>query len=200
MNSDLLNYSSLVSIIIAYLLGSFSSAIIIARVMGLSDPRLSGSKNAGATNMNRLYGKYPAILTLLLDSLKGVFSLLVAQFLNLSLTAQILTGLFVILGHIYPIFFSFKGGKGVATFIGVLLAFYYPSFILFTLSWFVVAKVFKISSLSALIASLINLLAFWLFFDFDLSVQFLISLITLLIFYTHRENIQRLFLKQEASN
>ena len=187
-------------LVLAYLLGSLSSAIIIAKLMHLPDPRLAGSKNAGATNMHRLYskkhGKRPAILTLLLDALKGVIAVGIAQLLGLDLFWQMFCGVSVIFGHIYPIFFGFKGGKGVATFLGVLLVFYYPSFLVFVVCWLIIAKVFKVSALSALISCLIHLAVFIFIFDFDNSINWTLAFLSAILFYTHRQNIASMLSKK----
>ena len=138
---------------VAYLLGSISSAIIVCRLMGLPDPRGEGSGNPGATNVMRIGGKKAAAITLLGDMLKGLIPVLLAQALNvgpLILSAVVLAAF---LGHLYPIFFGFAGGKGVATSFGVLLGANWMVGLAVLLTWYAVYKLFKISSLSALVGA-----------------------------------------------
>ena len=111
---------------LAYLLGSVSTAIVVCRLMGLPDPRTEGSNNPGATNVLRIGGKKAAALTLAGDSLKGVIPMLACHLLGVSVLAFALAGLAVFLGHLYPVFFGFKGGKGVATALGVQFGLYWP--------------------------------------------------------------------------
>jgi glycerol-3-phosphate acyltransferase PlsY len=132
----------------AYLIGSVSAAIITCRIMGLPDPRSSGSKNPGATNVLRLGGKKAAIITLLGDLIKGLLPVLVAQLMQLDMSIIALTGLAAFLGHLYPVFFGFQGGKGVATALGVYFGIAWQAGLLFVAVWLVVASISRISSLS----------------------------------------------------
>lgn len=180
----------------AYLIGSISSAIIACKILNLPDPRTQGSNNPGATNVLRIGGKKAAAITLIGDGLKGATPILIAHYLALDTLEMTILILAAFLGHVYPIFFGFKGGKGVATFLGALLALNYLVGISFALTWIFVAKVLKISSLSALIATLLTPIYFYLIIG-NLVATYAIILICLWIFYTHRSNIKRLFNHQE---
>jgi glycerol-3-phosphate acyltransferase PlsY len=175
----------------AYLLGSVSSAIVVCRLMGLPDPRTQGSNNPGATNVLRFGGKRAAAITLLGDSLKGLLPMLAGHLLGLGPTGLAAVGLAAFLGHLYPVFFGFQGGKGVATALGVQLGLYWPIGLSVAAIWLFVAKVLKISSLSALISMALAPLIVWIFWPEPALVggQFLISL---LLFWRHRTNIRNL--------
>jgi glycerol-3-phosphate acyltransferase PlsY len=182
-----------VMLIIAYLLGSLSSAIIVCKLAGLPDPRTTGSGNAGATNVLRISGgkKYLAIVVLIGDVLKGVIPVLLAMLIGINHFALGLIGLAALVGHIFPIFFKFHGGKGVATFLGVILVIS-PVLCLITIAvWIAVAIVTRYSSLSSLIAATVaTLLSPWLAGDFSFFIPIL--LMTLLLFWRHMDNIVRL--------
>ncbi len=180
-----------VILIFAYLIGSISSAIIICKLFKLPNPRTLGSKNPGATNVLRIAGKKPAAIVLLFDGLKGAAPVLVAQYLEFSLFNAAFVALGAFLGHVYPIFFGFKGGKGVATFLGGLLALDYLSGLGFGLTWLLIAKVLKVSSLAALIATLLTPIYFYLSTQ-NTAATYIISTICLWVFYTHKSNIQRM--------
>ena len=182
--------------ITSYLAGSLSSAIIVCRVSGLPDPRTQGSGNPGATNVLRFGGKKIAAIVLLSDGLKGAIPVLFASYQGLTLFEICLVAFFTFLGHVYPVFFHFKGGKGVATYLGALIAVNYLAGLIFSLIWLLVAKVLKISSLAALIATALSPFYFYLITG-DLKSTLIISLISLFIFYTHRGNIKRLINKDE---
>ena len=177
--------------IFGYLFGSISSAIIIAKIFQLPDPRSEGSNNPGATNILRLGGKLPAILTLLGDALKGFIPVIAAKSFNSPDIIVGLTGLLAFAGHCFPCFFGFKGGKGVATAIGVFFGFHVLSGISFLAIWLTMAFITKYSSLSALIA--IALAPIYIFFITD---KFWLSAFAILIgiytFWRHKDNIQRL--------
>lgn len=183
--------TAILLVVLAYLLGSVSSAIIVCRLMGLPDPRTQGSNNPGATNVLRIGGKRAAAITLLGDSLKGLIPLLLAHALDLGPPALAATGLAAFLGHLYPVFFGFQGGKGVATALGVQFGLYWPLGLCVAAIWLFVAKVLKISSLSALVS--MGLAPFLLWFLWDdpwlITMQVLISLI---LFWRHKRNIQNL--------
>ena len=183
-------------LIVSYLIGSISSAIIISKALGLPDPRTQGSKNPGATNVLRLGGKKIAAFVLLFDGLKGAVPVFIGVYYGFGLTALTLTALCAFLGHVFPVFFRFRGGKGVATYIGGLVAINFLAGLIFSIIWLVVAKVLKISSMSALIATALSPFYFYLITG-DMESTLIIGLISLLIFYTHRDNIKRLINKEE---
>src|SRR5512145_106507 len=143
-------------VLVAYLLGSLSTAIILCRLMGLPDPRTQGSGNPGATNVLRFGGKKLAAFTLLGDMLKGLLPVVVASFITDNATVLALVAMAAFLGHLYPVFFGFRGGKGVATALGVLLGLSWQVGLAVLVTWVVMALVFRISSLSALIAALLS--------------------------------------------
>jgi len=173
----------------AYLLGSVPFGIVIARLFGLGDLRTIGSGNIGATNMLRTGNKLAAFLTLVLDAGKGAIAVLVARFAVGEDAAQ-LAGLFAFLGHIYPIYLSFRGGKGVATFLGTLLALSFFGGLAACLSWLMVAVLFRISSLSALIAAATAPIWLWLLGQPEMTV--LAALLGALVWLRHSENIRRI--------
>jgi glycerol-3-phosphate acyltransferase PlsY len=169
--------------ILAYLLGSLSFAILLSRLTGNPDPRMSGSGNAGATNMLRLAGKKLAVLTLLGDLCKGLLPVLIASFAGLTLQQQAWVGVCAVLGHLFPLYFRFRGGKGVATAAGMLLGVYPPA-----------ALLAGTSSLAALIATPLTLpLLAW-----QAPAALLpMSVLTLLIVWRHRGNLRDLFAGRE---
>ncbi len=148
MSKKLSNYMLTALILIAYLVGSINSAIILSKVLKLPDPRTQGSKNPGATNMLRIGGKKIAAFVLLIDVWKGLSPILLAYSYTSSSLELSIIALSAFLGHVYPVFYSFKGGKGVATFIGGLIGINPLVGISFILIWLFVAKVLNISSLS----------------------------------------------------
>jgi glycerol-3-phosphate acyltransferase PlsY len=174
-----------------YLLGSVSSAIIVCRALGLPDPRGQGSGNPGATNVLRIGGRKAAAITLMGDMLKGLIPVLVAKLLGASMPLQALVALAAFLGHLYPIFFGFRGGKGVATALGVLLGVYWPVGLLTIGTWLLIAKLFKISSLSALISMLVAPLYVWWLIP-DRSLFIVVVFMVALLFWRHRSNIRNL--------
>jgi len=182
---------------LAYLLGSISSAIIVCRLMGLPDPRTQGSNNPGATNVLRIGGKKAAAITLLGDALKGLLPMLVAHALNATPLILALTGMAAFLGHLYPVFFGFKGGKGVATALGVQLGLYWPIGLSIAAIWLFVAKVMNVSSLAALIAMALAPLVVWWFWPAPelIIMQVILSII---LFWRHRSNIQNLLSGKEG--
>ena len=183
-------------LIASYLIGSISSAVIICKALGLPDPRTQGSKNPGATNVLRVGGKKIAAFVLIFDGLKGAVPVFIGDYYGFGLIALTLTALCAFLGHIFPVFFRFRGGKGVATYLGGLIAINLLVGLIFSLIWLLVAKVLKISSLAALIATALSPFYFYLITG-DLKSTAIIGLISLLIFYTHRDNIKRLINKDE---
>ncbi|MEE7628205.1 glycerol-3-phosphate 1-O-acyltransferase PlsY [Methylobacter sp. Wu8] len=181
----------------AYLIGSISSAIIICRMMGLPDPREQGSGNPGATNVMRIGGKKAAAITLLGDSLKGLIPVYAANVLGLPLELVAATGLAAFIGHLYPVFFGFKGGKGVATSVGVLLGFFWALGLAFMATWYLIYKLGKISSLSALVASTLSPVFAW-FIVGNEAIVAASAVMTVFLLWRHKSNIQRLLAGQEA--
>jgi glycerol-3-phosphate acyltransferase PlsY len=185
-------------VICAYLIGSISAAIIVCKILNLPDPRTQGSNNPGATNVLRIGSKKAAAVVLIADGLKGAIPVLAAHLLGLELFELTLVALAAFLGHVYPIFFSFKGGKGVATFIGALLALNYLVGLSFAITWLFIAKVLKISSLSALIATLLTPVYFY-WFTSNLEATYVVVVVCVWIFFTHRSNIKRMLSGEEGS-
>jgi glycerol-3-phosphate acyltransferase PlsY len=197
MSKKLSNYMLTALILIAYLVGSINSAIILSKVLKLPDPRTQGSKNPGATNMLRIGGKKIAAFVLLIDVWKGLSPILLAYSYTSSSLELSIIALSAFLGHVYPVFYSFKGGKGVATFIGGLIGINPLVGLSFILIWLFVAKVLNISSLSALVATLLTPIVFY-FIEMDIEATGVIALICLWIFFTHRSNIRRLVSGEEG--
>ncbi len=181
----------LLTVLAGYLLGSVSSAIIVCRLLGLPDPRTQGSNNPGATNVLRIGGKKAAAMTLLGDSLKGLIPLVLAHALGLGPAGLAATGLAAFLGHIYPVFFGFQGGKGVATALGIQFGLYWPVGLSVAAIWLFMAMVLKISSLSAHYSMALAPVILWYFWDepWLIAMQILISLI---IFWRHKSTIQNM--------
>ena len=174
-----------------YLFGSISTAVLTCRLMGLPDPRTEGSRNPGATNVLRLGGKKAAFMTLTGDMLKGLVPVLIAQALHASPLILSATALAAFLGHLYPVFFGFQGGKGVATALGVILGLYLPAGLGVAAIWLLMAFLFRISSLSALTAMLLAPVVFWLLKPEPAFISVMI-VITLMLFWRHRTNIRDL--------
>lgn len=187
---------AVLAVAVGYLAGSISSAVLVCRALGHPDPRTSGSGNPGATNVLRLHGKAAAALTLAGDVLKGYLPVLLAQQLGLSPLVAAVAGLAAFTGHLYPIFFGFRGGKGVATYIGVLAGVWWPLALLFLAVWGLIAVVFRFSSLASLTATAAVPLAAWLLGQ-SLPVAAVTALAAALIFWRHRGNIRRLIAGQE---
>jgi len=188
-----------ISLIIAgYLLGSLSSAIIVCKLMGLPDPRTLGSNNPGATNVLRFGGKKAAAIALAGDMIKGVIPVIGAQLLGADNLTTALVGFAAFIGHLYPVFFHFKGGKGVATAFGVYLALFWQMGLAVIFCWLIVAKVFKISSLAALIASAFAPVIIW-YLTKNLDWVIITSVITVMLTWRHRSNIQNLISGSEDS-
>jgi acyl phosphate:glycerol-3-phosphate acyltransferase len=185
-------------VLLSYLIGSIPFAVVVSRLMGLQDPRSYGSKNPGATNVLRSGSKPAAALTLLGDAAKGWFALWLARHLapDLSWSIYALAALAVFLGHLFPVFLGFKGGKGVATALGVLLAIQPLLGLMVALTWLVMAAVFRYSSLAALIAAvcapLYYLLGGKLGWMVHPPVTTALVILAALLIYRHKANIQRL--------
>jgi glycerol-3-phosphate acyltransferase PlsY len=175
----------------AYLIGSISSAIIVCRLMGLPDPRDEGSGNPGATNVMRIGGKKAAIITLLGDLFKGLIPVYAAKLMGVPVELLAVTGLAAFMGHLYPVFFKFDGGKGVATSIGVLLGFSWWLGFAFIGTWLAVYKLGKISSLSALVASVLSPIFAWFILG-DVTLVVAAVVMTVFLVWRHQSNIQKL--------
>ena len=193
-------------LIVAYLLGSVSFAILVARVYGLPDPRSHGSGNPGATNMLRTGKKSAAALTLLGDALKGYLAVILAQWVTnaYSLPAYVpyLAALAAFLGHLYPVFFGFKGGKGVATALGVLLALDLRLGGLTILTWGVVFAITRVSSLSALVAATLAPVYGYYLLGHGPDTRFLAGILvvlSLLVLARHQSNIRKLLSGEESA-
>jgi glycerol-3-phosphate acyltransferase PlsY len=187
-------------LILAYLLGSLSFAVLVSRALGLPDPRSHGSGNPGATNMLRTGRKSAAALTLLGDMAKGWLAVWLAKmavsYFNLPNELIYGAALAVFLGHLYPIFFGFKGGKGVATALGVLFALSLWLGLACLATWGLIFAITRISSLAALMATLIA--PIFAYFMMDSAAVFALIVLTALIFWRHRANIMRLLAGQEG--
>ena len=184
-------------IIFAYLLGSFSSSIIVCRLMKLPDPRTHGSYNPGATNVLRMGNKKAALLTLFLDIFKGSLAVLIAKMLTDSPTILASVTVAVFLGHLYPIFFKFMGGKGVATALGGLLALSWLAGLAFLASWLFVAFTSRYSSLASMTSSIL-LPSFFLWFSGEKYYVVMGFVMGSLIIWRHRRNIRHLLRGKET--
>jgi acyl phosphate:glycerol-3-phosphate acyltransferase len=202
---------ALAALAFGYLLGSIPFGLILTRAAGLGDVRAIGSGNIGATNVLRTGNKKLAALTLLLDGFKGTAAVILAAWLAARISASYgppsdgllaallvpwMAGLGAILGHLFPVWLGFKGGKGIATYIGVLIGVYWPAALVFCISWIVVAAISRYSSLAALAAT------FFTFIHFTIVggqlVVPIVAIISALIYWKHRENIRRLIAGQES--
>ncbi len=184
-------YLELLMLPLAYLFGSISSAVLVCRLMRLPDPRTEGSNNPGATNVFRIGGKRAAALTLAGDSLKGFIPVFMSLLLGFSPLFLGLVAMAAFLGHLYPIFFGFKGGKGVATALGVQFGLSWMVGGGVALIWLFVAKVLKISSLAALTAMALAPLLVWLVLE-SLELVVMQVVMSALLFWRHRSNIRNL--------
>ncbi|MFQ3247344.1 MAG: glycerol-3-phosphate acyltransferase PlsY [Arenicella sp.] len=180
--------------ILGYLFGSISSAVLVSKVFRLGDPRETGSGNPGATNVLRSGNKFAAALTLIGDVLKGVVPVLLAQYAEVSSGVLAMVAIAVFMGHLFPIFFGFKGGKGVATAIGVFLALSWQLLVVFILTWALVAATTRYSSLASLMATALTGVASFAVFNQEHQLQLIgaIFWIVAFTFQRHRENIERL--------
>lgn len=185
-------------VLLAYLTGSVSSAIIVCKMMGLADPRENGSGNPGATNVMRIGGKKAAAITLVGDALKGLVPVLLAKALGVDSLLLSLVVFAAFLGHLYPVFFGFKGGKGVATSLGVTLGVNGLLGLSVAATWFAVYKMGKISSLAALVAATLTPLYVWLIVGDDVNMIAIFALISVILLWRHKSNIQRLLAGQES--
>ena len=202
-----MNYAySTIAVLAAYLIGSLSFAVIVSRLMGLNDPRSYGSKNPGATNVLRSGNKAAAVVTLVLDALKGWLPVVLVKWLGadygLGGGTVAAVGLAAFIGHLYPVFFKFKGGKGVATAAGVLIGISWVLGLATLATWLIVAYFSRFSSLASLAAAVFSPL-YYLFGDraawyVDKRILMTLVVISALLIYRHRENINKLLKGTES--
>ena len=187
----------LIAVVGAYLIGSISAAILVCRLLGHADPRSVGSNNPGATNVLRFAGKTAAALTLIGDSAKGLVPVLIGKGLGLPDFVIAAMGIAALLGHVFPVFFQFKGGKGVATLIGVLLGYHLLLGLAFVLVWLAVAAIFRYSSLAALsAAAAMPVVSFALGFRHEYTAA-IVAMVAVLL-WRHRTNIRNLLAGTES--
>ena len=179
----------IVAFLIGYLLGSIPFGMVLTKLAGTQDLRSVGSGNIGATNVLRTGRKGLAAATLIGDALKGTVAVIIAGYFG-GPNAAMVAGLGAFLGHLYPVWLKFNGGKGVATYIGVLIGLFWPAAVLFCVVWLATAFTTRYSSLSALGAAFVTPLFLWWLGQPALAALFVV--LTLLLFYKHRENIKRL--------
>jgi len=165
----------------------------------LPDPRTEGSKNPGATNVLRIGGKVAAALVLIFDGLKGAFPVFLAHYYGYNLFDSTIILLFAFLGHVFPVYYRFKGGKGVATYLGGLIAINFFVGLTFSIIWLFVAKVIKVSSIAALTATILSPIYFYLITTHDVKATVIVFIINLFIYFTHRENIRRIMNGEEGA-
>jgi acyl phosphate:glycerol-3-phosphate acyltransferase len=190
---------NLIAAVLAYLIGSISFAVVVSAVMGLADPRSYGSKNPGATNVLRSGNKIAAILTLLGDAFKGWIAVWLAQRLGVSDVGVAWVAIAVFLGHLYPVFFRFQGGKGVATAAGVLLAIHPVLGLAVLATWLIIAFFFRYSSLAALCAAVFApLFDVYLFGTAHNPQAWAVLAMSLLLIWRHRVNISNLLAGKES--
>jgi len=180
--------------ILGYLFGSISSAVLVSKVFRLGDPRETGSGNPGATNVLRSGNKFAAALTLIGDVLKGVLPVALAQYAEVSNGVLAMVAIAAFMGHLLPIFFSFKGGKGVATAIGIFIALSWKLLVVFILTWAFVAAITRYSSLASLMATALTGVASFAIFNQEHQLQLIgaVFWIVAFTFQRHKENIERL--------
>ncbi len=191
------NFNIIIFALLAYLIGSISSAIITCKILAIEDPRKTGSKNPGATNVLRHGGKKAAIITLLGDMLKGLIPVLAISHFQPEHLSIALVALFALLGHIFPVYYGFSGGKGVATFYGVILGINWLVGLIALAIWLLVAAIVKISSLSALVSILLTPFILW-YFSQSIELTAAAAFMCVLIFWRHKSNIKSLLQGSEA--
>ena len=178
-----------IALLIGYLFGSIPFGLILTRLAGTQDLRTVGSGNIGATNVLRTGNKGLAAATLIGDMLKGTVAVIIAGYWG-GPSAAMLAALGAFLGHLFPVWLNFKGGKGVAVYIGVLIGLFWPAAVVFCVLWLATAATSRYSSLAALVASFVTPIFLWWFGHLALAALF--AVLTMLLFYMHRENIKRL--------
>lgn len=197
---SLVAFYPLLATVVAYLVGSLSFAVIVSRTMGLNDPRTYGSKNPGATNVLRSGSKAAAVVTLLLDALKGWLPVMLVKWFGapygMGEGTMALVGLAAFVGHLFPVFFRFAGGKGVATALGVLMATSWILGLATGATWLVIAYFFRYSSLASLVAAVFAPV-YYIFGDgvvwaMDKSIVMSTTVMALMLIWRHSENISRL--------
>lgn len=196
---EFLSPYTIAALVLGYLLGSIPFGLVLTRAAGLGDVRDIGSGNIGATNVLRTGNKGIAALTLLLDLLKGTAAVLIGHAIGalggVAILASLAAGLAAFIGHTYPVWLGFKGGKGVATYIGILLGLNWPGALAFCSVWLLVAILSRYSSLSAIVAAIVT--PIWLLTVGDYATAILAALLSVLLIYKHRANIHRLVAGEE---
>ena len=196
---EFLSPYTIAALVLGYLLGSIPFGLVLTRAAGLGDVRDIGSGNIGATNVLRTGNKGIAALTLLLDLLKGTAAVLIGHAIGalggVAILASLVAGLAAFIGHTYPVWLGFKGGKGVATYIGILLGLNWPGALAFCSVWLLVAILSRYSSLSAIVAAVVT--PIWLLTVGDYATAILAALLSVLLIYKHRANIHRLIAGEE---
>lgn len=196
---EFLSHYTIAALVLGYLLGSIPFGLVLTRAAGLGDVRDIGSGNIGATNVLRTGNKGIAALTLLLDLLKGTAAVLIGHAIGalggVAILASLVAGLAAFIGHTYPVWLGFKGGKGVATYIGILLGLNWPGALAFCSVWLLVAILSRYSSLSAIVAAIVT--PIWLLTVGDYATAILAALLSVLLIYKHRANIHRLVAGEE---
>lgn len=196
---EFLSPYTIAALVLGYLLGSIPFGLVLTRAAGLGDVRDIGSGNIGATNVLRTGNKGIAALTLLLDLLKGTAAVLIGHAIGalggVAILASLVAGLAAFIGHTYPVWLGFKGGKGVATYIGVLLGLNWPGALAFCSVWLLVAILSRYSSLSAIVAAVVT--PIWLLTVGDYATAILAALLSVLLIFKHRANIHRLVAGEE---
>lgn len=196
---EFLSPYTIAALVLGYLLGSIPFGLVLTRAAGLGDVRDIGSGNIGATNVLRTGNKGIAALTLLLDLLKGTAAVLIGHAIGalggVAILASLVAGFAAFIGHTYPVWLGFKGGKGVATYIGILLGLNWPGALAFCSVWLLVAILSRYSSLSAIVAAIVT--PIWLLTVGDYATAILAALLSVLLIYKHRANIHRLVAGEE---
>ena len=196
----------ILAVVAAYLVGSLAFAVIISRVMGLADPRTFGSKNPGATNVLRSGSKAAAIVVLLLDACKGLVPVLLVKYFGkpygMGDGTVAMVGLAAFLGHLYPLYFKFKGGKGVATFLGVVFGIHWVLGLATAATWLIIAFFFRYSSLASLVSAIFAPVYYLLgnrhAWYAETPIAIALAAMAALLFWRHRENIGRLMEGKES--
>jgi len=194
------------AVLVAYLLGSLTFAVFVCKLLGLPDPRTYGSKNPGSSNVLRSGSKIAALLTLLLDALKGYIPVLLIQLYGanygMAEGTMALAGLAAFFGHLYPVFFKFKGGKGVATAAGVIFAIHWPLGLATLGTWLIIAYFFRYSSLAALVSALFvpvyYLMGDGAAWNAETPIAMALVVMSAMLIYAHRANITRLLAGTES--